>query len=140
MSKINNDFLENMSFNELMELEKELRKELEKQGVDSFWKSIEKMDLLNKEQRKVNETFREKEELLKSYSSKFKAIEDLGFSIVIFDRERIGIINYNKKQIKDEYYSLEFDKKTQQLKRNSEHNKVSKADFEKIEKILLGGK
>ncbi len=140
MSKINNDFLENMSFNELMELEKELRKELEKQGVDSFWKSIEKMDLLNKEQRKVNETFREKEELLKSYSSKFKAIEDLGFSIVIFDRERIGIINYNKKQIKDEYYSLEFDKKTQQLKRNSEHNKVSKTDFEKIEKILLGGK
>lgn len=120
--------IENLSKKELKELKSKIELKLR---ASSFVGSLMKIKKLKQKIGKLEEEILREEET----SEELLKLKEIGFSIVFYDSESIGLINFSKPKINDNYYGVVFNYLKYELK-NKKENPVSNDDFEAIKKIL----
>ena len=120
--------IENLSKKELNELKSKI--ELRLRG-GSFLETLSKIKELEQKKIKLNEEILLEEET----SKEFQKLKEIGFSVVFYNVENIGLINYSKSKIKGSYYGVDLNLLKYELK-NERKNPVSTDELEEIKKIL----
>ena len=120
--------IENLSKIELKELKSKIELKLR---ASSFVGSLIKIKELKRKIGKLEEEILIEEET----SEELLKLKEIGFSIVFYDSESIGLINFSKPKIEDNYYGVVFNFLKYELK-NERENPVLNNELEKIKKIL----
>ena len=97
--------LNNMSIIELLELELSIKRcIIDKNKNTSFWDEIKQQYILMQKQSVIDEQIKK---FIES-SNKLKLIDDIGYSIAIHNFDTVGILNFSKDKLNDEYYGFRF--------------------------------
>ena len=122
--------LNKYSYQELLRLKEEVNNKLDLNG--DLWDAILNIKDLSIKKDDLDTSISK----IEKTQEKLKSLKDLGYTIVIYDLNRIGIINYKKNKKDGKYFGCSFSKSKSHLD-FSNYNKPSKEDIERIEKIIL---
>ena len=112
----------------------QLKEQIE-QKLYGFWAAIEKIDHYRKERGVAADHFKEKEDLVVEKSEALKRLYANGWSIVIYDLNRVGIINYGEPKEDASFYGCTFNKEKNELIFDG-MRKPSGKDIESLEILL----
>lgn len=100
-----NEVVANATMDELMALKGALEVEMSKRDC-YFWQSVEQLKTMKE---KVEEAQVEAETFIKN-NHKLNAIKEMGFTVVIYNIDKVGFINYEKsKELpQNSYYGCEY--------------------------------
>ncbi|MBW6488991.1 hypothetical protein [Sulfurimonas sp.] len=100
-----NEVVANATMDELMALRDALEVEMSKRNC-YFWESVEQLNKMEEKARVAQEEVR----TFMKNNHKLHAIEEMGFSVVIYDIDKVGFINYEKsKELPPKsYYGCEY--------------------------------
>lgn len=122
--------LDNFSYQELLKLKDEVESKLD---VNSdFWSVVSKIKNLSSKKDEIDND-------ISTYQNgqlEIKSLIDLGYTLVIYDFNKVGIINYEKKRVEGKYHGCSFTKLVNKLDFTN-YIKPSQEDVEKIKRILL---
>jgi len=121
--------LDKYSYQELLRLKEKVNNKLDLNG--DFWNAISNIKVLSIKKDDLDISISK----IETSQVKLKSLKDLGYTIVIYDFNRIGIIDYKRNKKDGKYFGCSFTKSESHLD-FSHYIKPSKEDIAKIEKII----
>ena len=122
--------IDNLSYQECLKLKIELDNKLDLNN--DLWNAISNIKDLSIKKDEIDNTISQ----IEGSQSQLKSLITLGYTLVVYDFNKVGIINYEKKRLEGKYYGCSFRKSKHNLDFNN-YIKPSNEDIEKIEEILL---
>ena len=121
--------LENLTHDELLKLKEQI--EIKLYSKNDFWNAVSNLKEIDQKRDELDKSFWN----IKKQQPQIKKLTDLGFSLVIYNLDSIGFINYEKKKIGEKFYGCSFNKEENKLNFTN-YEKPTLEEINEIEKIL----
>lgn len=122
--------IDNLSYQECLKLKIELDNKLDLNN--DLWNAISNIKDLSIKKDEIDNTISQ----IEGSQSQLKSLINLGYTLVLYEANRVGFINYEKKRVEGKYHGCSFRKSENNLDFNN-YIKPSNEDIKKMEEILL---